>query len=185
MGSDDFVCDLEISPGFCNKATSTIPCLVANSDIYSRSAGRIAVPKEHLLMMGMPVYSQQVIMQGQDAPVGHLKRYCRCPFASVLPTLSDREIVSMAGNGMHVAIIGALVGYVMATTKKLNSSAIDGESCCGDDGLDGGVHSSSSRISWEDALGSGRNPFLKNIARPLVSVGTDPLDGDLGVALGI
>lgn len=106
--------------------------------------------------------------------------------AGLLQDIPGRDIVSMAGNGMQLAVVGTLVAYTMGTTAKLASPTEQSKSECSTYcGLDGGVSSDIDGCSWEDALASGRNRFLQALLRPIVYVCDsfrDDIDGDEGGA---
>jgi len=89
------------------KPSSCIPCLTRNSQIASLVHDRRAIGIEHLLMQGVCTMD---IPGVRPCPWLHLIQ---------LGTLSQNELQHLAGNAMHQAVVGALMGYALATCTRV------------------------------------------------------------------
>ena len=95
---------------FSAKPTPFIPTLTRNSQIASLAADRRAIGVEHLLMQG--ICAQLVPGVTRPSSWRHLVQH---------GTLTENEIVSLAGNAMHQAVVGALLGYALSTCTRVAS----------------------------------------------------------------
>lgn len=150
LENPDLVVDLEASATWRGRPTSTIPCLVSHAELYCLAKKRSAIPREHLLMQGMPAYKMRPGKDGADFGFD-------CPFRNMLSTMSGTDIVSMAGNGMHLAVIGSLLAYVMSTTTRITGAAddVDGDLGAGDSGGVGHV------MTWDEAMATARAKSMR------------------------
>jgi hypothetical protein len=114
-GAADGTCDLEQNEHVCSKPTGVLSTLLTHSTLYNFTANRVAVGKEKLMMHGMPTYS----VQGVDMV---------CPFMSALDGMKEKDMASLAGNGMAQCIIGPLLSYILATTSR-KSTPSAGDHC--------------------------------------------------------
>eukprot|EP00959_Pyramimonas_sp_CCMP1952_P019346 408996-Pyramimonas_sp.AAC.1 len=105
MGKTDrdvVIVDLKDNAEHITRCISIVPTLLRKSLVYSLSLKRVMIPLEHLLVQGIPVI-------GDDFP--H-----RCPFIDLIraKALSHDDVKSLAGNCMHIGVVGPLVLYVLA-----------------------------------------------------------------------
>lgn len=179
----DAIVDLEASPAWRGRLSSITPCLVANSELYSVRAARMAAPKEYMLMQGLPVYpiSCGSKAAGSEANVGAATTVpFECPFGEALEQVSSKEITSMAGNAMHISVVGHLLGYMIATSHRVTANRpVMTRTCSFDDGLSGGIDMNDSTISWEEALRSGGNRHLKAFGNQGICVATAVDEDDI------
>jgi hypothetical protein len=104
-GAADGTCDLEQNEHISSKPTQIVSTLLTHSTLYNFTANRVAVGKEKLMLHGMPTYK----VEGVDMV---------CPFGGALDGMKEKELASLAGNGMAQCIIGPLLAYILATTSR-------------------------------------------------------------------
>ncbi|CAE7564829.1 unnamed protein product [Symbiodinium necroappetens] len=101
--------------------SETCPALLRSSTVwcFGRSAERELLAKEHLVVMGLPVYP-------------HLEATgFACPFKEILDgprQLSDPQVKALAGNSISVPVFGHLVTYVLAHLQR-GSQAVMMDEC--------------------------------------------------------
>ena len=83
--------------------TEKIPALLRRSQLWSMHLQRLLTPLEHFEVQGYPMFPTA----GEPA--------ARCSRA--LRTLSDRDLLSLAGNGMHASCIGISIMFLLALTE--------------------------------------------------------------------
>ena len=84
------------------RASDHAPALLRSSLLYHQEHRRALLGEEALQVQGLPVLSRQL---GFDI---HL------PWASAVPTLSQREMYSLAGNSVHSQLAGELTFWILA-----------------------------------------------------------------------
>lgn len=83
-----------------------IPTLLTHPMLWSWGAQRLATAKELMMMQGMPTY-----------PIPGVKY--KCPFQDALKDMSGNQLTTMSGNAMTQIVVGALLGYTLATTRRM------------------------------------------------------------------
>lgn len=101
-----WIVDLEQNQGMSSAPGELFPCLLSHGLHWnlmdgSLGRGRPATPREELLVQGMPA----VRLKGN--------RF-KCPFVDTLRDLEPWAIQKMAGNSMHAACVGELLGYILS-----------------------------------------------------------------------
>lgn len=88
------------------RASEYIPTLVQNSKVWCEKLGREVLPIEHLVFQGFPALPQ-------------VARQAALPWADSLGCppegVSEGELRSLAGNAMHLGVLGAVVLYALST----------------------------------------------------------------------
>jgi hypothetical protein len=83
-----------------------VPTLTRAADVYSLTKKQIMVPKDHLAVMGLPVYKNL-----QECST------CDVPFQALLKgsdgdSLSSAQIKQLAGNAISMRVVGAICCYI-------------------------------------------------------------------------
>ena len=92
-----YVCDIQHNPEYVGRAAlQTMPALQRTSYLYNLKRKRVLIPMEHFIVNGLPVFSHH-------SPVP----------LSWVESLSGDEVRGLAGNMMHVAVVGSLLGYIV------------------------------------------------------------------------
>ena len=88
------------------------PPLLQNSILFSKKQGRTAIPREHLVMQGIPAFD--FLCEDGDSlwPSLTERRADFGPFSEAL--LSASEVKSLAGNAMHAACVAAVSCYAVS-----------------------------------------------------------------------
>ena len=86
----------------CSAGPFVCPLLHA-SILFSSSLGRPALPKEHLVMQGIPAYP--FLCAGEPD--------CKWPQLLTMNVLSSPAIKKLAGLAMHVESVGLVIAYVL------------------------------------------------------------------------
>ena len=82
--------------------TSCIPALLKSSSLWSHRLQRLALPTEHLKLQGYSLYGEAA------------------ENSSIASTSADRPTArALAGNGMHLAMIGCLLTFILSHVEKL------------------------------------------------------------------
>ena len=105
--------NLEQSPNALVQMQALVPTLLQASTICAVKSDRVEAPRllsaqEHMLAMGWPAHDPPNF--GIDA------------LARAINSLSASEINSLAGNGMHVAVCGAALLYVLSCTELIDEA---------------------------------------------------------------
>jgi hypothetical protein len=108
-----YFCDLDQNMGMSSKAGSHIPSLLRHGHVWSFSKQRHMVEEEHLLAHGFPS------MEACGTK-------WRLPWLEAFESESCKEAdrKSLVGNSMHLAVMTSMLGYVLATTRKINQAAL-------------------------------------------------------------
>lgn len=91
-------CDLTQRLAYAKGTTTAIGCLLTNSCWYSHGAKRPLAPAEQIQLMGVPVFPSVAERAGWA-----------CPWATLLLGLPHADARRLAGNGLHVACVGAML----------------------------------------------------------------------------
>ena len=102
-------CDAEHHANHMASIMTVIPGLLQGSTIHSLF-DRVLVPLEHFAVVGLPVLEPDRVSAGPCQSL--LSR-------DMVGSLSSREIKSLCGNSMHVAVVGLMLNYVLVCTRKL------------------------------------------------------------------
>ena len=93
------VVDINQNPCFVRKLTvNRFITLLRKSRLYDLVADRLLTPEEHLLSSGYPVPG---LVDKQSAT--------KFPYRSLLPTLTERQLLSLSGNGLHLCAVGCFL----------------------------------------------------------------------------
>lgn len=133
-----YVFDCEQNPDASPHAPSKhIPTLLTHGTLCCTAMGRPLVAEEHLVCQGIPCVPEAV---------GDMHGYpLRCLYQSVLGngTLSVMANKRIAGNSIHVAVIGSLVGYIFGhlllpvkPPPSMGGAALDESETCTQEGSD-------------------------------------------------
>lgn len=155
-----FVAELERNETVGGTPQPIVPTMLTHGTLWNFDLARPALASEKLMMQGVPTH------QIKGVPF-------ECPFQDVLTGLSEEDIDTLAGNGMSIAVVGTLLGYVLATTEMQspqNSSTLN-RGFSADCGLGG----ESSTLSFEEAVGGGSLPSIPtiNFGGAFVATGVD------------
>ena len=141
----------------CSKGASNIaPTMVTHGSFYSTVAKRCLLSKEHFLMQGLPLYSIPGVAY-------------TCPFTNAIEKLSDISLKKLSGNGMHLAVVGTLMAYVLSTTERI---AVPPAALRRGFSSDGGLGSEiwQEAPTFEAALVTGKQKFSKPSGRHAVVI---------------
>jgi hypothetical protein len=103
-----FFADLNKADGV-TRPTKYVSVLLQNSHVWSEALKRPALPAEHFVFQGFPVF-------------GPMNMGASLPWADALgdlPNVSDSEIRSLTGNAMHMAVVGAVIGFAVASSQRI------------------------------------------------------------------
>ena len=101
----DFMVDISASEGFGLPAKWT-PTLVQNSEIWVECRKRIALPLEHFVFQGFP------LLPGVSTLATEV------PWKPQLEDLTDAEMKSLAGNAMHLGVVGAVQLFALCSYQR-------------------------------------------------------------------
>jgi hypothetical protein len=104
---DPCLVDLSQNPVQRQRISKHLMTLLQQSFIWSMKLKRPLLGQEHLVAQGVPVFEFESTTPSCSF---------RCPYASVIPELSQHALRSMAGNAICVPVIGTLLAFVFAST---------------------------------------------------------------------
>ena len=81
-----------------------VPALLRASVLWSFRLRRVALPLEHLELQGWAMF---------DSSSG--PQSCQC--IGAFRQLSDQKLRQLAGNGMHLAVIGSVLAFALDCTE--------------------------------------------------------------------
>jgi len=92
LSGSGIVADITQTPASHPILSNVMPRLLRGSQLWSFTRSRLVTPREQLVSMGLPVYKNPPIWQ----------HACK-----------DRELKSLAGNGMSSPVLGAILAYLL------------------------------------------------------------------------
>ena len=90
--------DLTQRLAYCKGMKTMIGCILTKSVWYSHGAKRPLTPVEQVQLMGIPVFPSLVERASWS-----------CPCASLLVGTPRQDVARLAGNGLHLACVGAVL----------------------------------------------------------------------------
>jgi hypothetical protein len=80
--------------------------LITHGSIWSARKARIMLGLEHLVAQGVPAFDH--LSCDKECPFP-------CPFKDILPQMKSSSLKHLAGNAIHIAVIGHLTTYMIAS----------------------------------------------------------------------
>ncbi|CAE7524520.1 unnamed protein product [Symbiodinium sp. CCMP2456] len=136
-----YVMDLEQTSGFKGRITSIVPCLLRNSTLcmlqatgsvegasgafppLPTSSTRLVMPVEVFALQGFPLVLRSDLCQ-------KWAEFFPWSIDWIIRSFSGKEILQLAGNGMHLQAVGTMLALVLSLAQKrksISSSNLDSE----------------------------------------------------------
>ena len=104
----DFIVNLRQKPSFMKSFSIFVPTLMTHTSVlWSMREKFVLPPMGHLDIMGFPVFAHMEMVERSG-----LEKL------ALAGSLRDKEILSLAGNGMVAAAVGSVFMFALATTSK-------------------------------------------------------------------
>lgn len=111
--ADAFICDLAHTPSAHAKIkTAVLPTLTRNHHLWSHFHSRCMVGFESLAAQGIP--TRHILKSMCDAGAGDLASHHVWEPKDILNDLTSSTAKTLAGNGMHLAVVGAVLSWTLA-----------------------------------------------------------------------
>ena len=104
---EDHIYDLNQTAGGASRSSKLMPCLLTSSEMYSDRHQRCLLKEELLSVMGIPTLPVHGV-----APEAMAMTELLCPVNPSHLQLADCK--KLAGNGMHMNVIGNLMLWLLA-----------------------------------------------------------------------
>ena len=108
---DMWISNLAQNPDYMAPCRGTVPALLKASRLWLYGKKRLALGEEHLEVQGWNLMG--TASSGYKSPM-------RLP---QLTALGQQKLVALAGNGMHVHVVGAVVAFMLAFTERVETDS--------------------------------------------------------------
>ena len=98
-----------------------IPVLTQKTVLWSEERRRLVLPAEYLGIMGFPVSS--------DMSIGVPLPWSEKLGADWPRSVSASELRSLTGNAMHMAVVGAVIGFTLASAQRVSRTCMFRSMC--------------------------------------------------------